>query len=81
MSLIHNKIVEVQTDPAGRPVAFFWRGRWKQVIKSVLKRSRPTANTLFPDPDAVRFQCQTEQGIVCDLARIGEVWVLERTWD
>lgn len=81
MSRLLNKPIEVQTDESGRPAAFLWRGRWKQVSRSITKESKPTSWTLFPEPETTRYQCETSQGMVCDLARIGKLWVLERIWD
>jgi hypothetical protein len=81
MSQYYNRPIQVQTDETGRPASFFWRGRWKPIDKALLKESKPTSWSLFPDPETVRYQCTTQKGMVFDLARIGEIWVLERIWD
>jgi hypothetical protein len=81
MSQYYNRPIEVRTDDSGLPASLFWRRRWKPIAKVILKKSKPTSWSLFPDPETVRYQCTTEQGMVCDLARIGEVRVLERIWD
>ncbi|NPV90945.1 MAG: hypothetical protein HPY50_09245 [Firmicutes bacterium] len=81
MSQYYNRPTQVQTDDKGRPTAFYWRGRWKPITQAIQKQSKPTSDTLFPDPETVRYQCTTGKGMICDLARIGEVWVLERIWN
>ncbi|MBF7081869.1 nucleotidyltransferase [Desulfallas sp. Bu1-1] len=80
MTKLYRQPIEAQIR-GGRPVAFRWRRRWYQVISCVVHEDLPSRLEWWKVPGPTRYRCETRQGMVCDLIREGEGWVLERGWD
>ena len=79
MKKIYRHLVKVETDNEGIPVTFFWHLKTYNVTRCEVKKAPalPFESSL-DEPD--RYMCQTEQGIICELVKKGEEWILERVW-
>jgi hypothetical protein len=79
MTKLYHAPIEVITS-AGRPVRFFWRGRWHR-ITMVAERSLVQAEWWKKEVARAYYSIQCEGLEEFDIYRQGNQWFLERVWD
>lgn len=75
---MYNDQVDVGLDREGHPKSFVWRKALYQVTSFSVVQGRPVFSKLY---DEARYRCETKQGIVCELVRTNDQWVLEQVWE
>lgn len=80
MTKLYRQKIKVQTRN-GWPVAFYWRRVRYRVTSCAVKEESPSRREWWRVPGPPCYRCETEQGLVCDLIRDGDGWILERVWD
>jgi len=82
MSKLYRTPIEVKLSPDGLPAAFRWRRRWYYVTNCVVIQDKPAWPQRYGNYDyRPSYRCEVRQGLVCDLVKDGEEWILERVWD
>jgi len=81
MSKLYCSPIEVLMTPAGLPLAFQWRKRWYHVTRCTVNHLKQQKDWRIKNIYLARFQCETEQGMVCNLVKEKDGWILERIWD
>lgn len=80
MSKLYRQPIQVQTSSDDIPVAFCWRHHTYNITSCVFHVPQPSMFQRHK-PQPPFYQCETAQGLVCDLVREGDGWVLEMVWD
>jgi len=81
MTKLYRHPVQVQASPDGLPAAFRWHRRWYRVTSCALQEQQRPSLFHYHEPCLPRYRCETEQWLVCDLAKDRVGWVMERVWD
>ena len=81
MSKLYREPIQVKVNPDGMPIAFQWRRHWYQVTTCSMVKGKIYKLQWWLDPGPPRYRCETSKGVVCELIRDKEGWVLERVWD
>jgi hypothetical protein len=81
MSKLYVEPIEVALDQDGGPRSFIWRKHVYQVTGYKVEK-QPFSYSFRPPPRRPdRYRCETKQGLVCELVKQEDGWVLERVWD
>lgn len=81
MSKLYREKIQVRAGPDDMPAEFQWRRKWYKVTACSMVKGKVYRLQWWRDPGPPKYRCETRQGVVCELSRDGEGWVLERVWD
>jgi hypothetical protein len=83
MTKLYRSPIQVELDTRQQPRRFRWLGRWHRIFSCTVREEKQHWISKLRKPEPLRYQCETYQGLVCDLlfAEGEGTWMLERVWD
>lgn len=78
MTKLFNQLIQVRIS-GGNPAAFYFRNRWRFIVSIEKVHVRRDYMDKYRYLDT--YRATLRDGIICDLVKTEDGWVLERIWD